>query len=81
MVARVRGKQKSLTTLADLIKKYVDTDQPIHVMVHHCNGLDQANELKDLITSRYKCAEMIVTEYSPVMLGAAGPLIGLSVYS
>jgi DegV family protein with EDD domain len=81
VVARVRGNKKSLVTLVDLVGKYVDVGKPIHVMAHYTNGLEQAEELKDLLVSRYKCAEIYLTGLSPVMLGAAGPLIGLSVYA
>jgi fatty acid-binding protein DegV len=81
VVARVRGKKKSLTILAELVEKYVDTDKPIHVMVHYSNGIEQVEELKDLLVSRYNCVEMHLTQLSPVMLSAAGPLVGLSVYS
>jgi len=81
VVARVRGKRKSLDTLVGLVEKYIDTDQPIHVMVHYMDGIEQGEELRDLITSRYKCAEIHMTEYTPVMVSATGPMIGLSVYT
>ena len=81
VVARVRGKKKSFAILAELVEKYVDTDKPIHVMVHYSNGVEQVEELKDLLVSRYNCVEMHLTQLSPVMLSAAGPLVGLSVYS
>jgi len=81
VVARVRGARKSLTTLVELVEKYVDTDKPIHAMIHYSNGLEQVEELRDLLVSRYNCVEMYLTKLSPVILSAAGPLIGLSVYS
>ncbi len=81
VVARVRGTRKSLATLVDLVEKYVDTDKPIHAMVHYTNGIEQVEELKDLLVSRYNCVEMYLTRLSPVMVSAVGPLVGLSVYS
>ena len=81
VVARVRGKHKSLDTLVNLVKKYVDTDQPIHAMVHYMDGIEQGEELKELLKARYNCAEIYMTEYTPVMVSATGPMIGLSVYS
>jgi len=81
VVARVRGARKSLTTLVELVEKYVDTDKPIHAMVHYTNGPEQVEELKDLLISRYNCVEMYLTRLSPVMVSAAGPLVGLSIYS
>jgi fatty acid-binding protein DegV len=81
IVARVRGKRKALITLVELVEKYVDTDKPIHAMVHYSDGIEQVEELRNLLVSRYNCVEMYQTELSPVMLSAAGPLVGLSVYS
>jgi len=81
VVSRVRGKNKSLSTLVNLVEKYVDTDQPLHIMVHYSNGIEQGQELRDLLNSRYKCGEIYLSEYSPVMVAATGPMVGLSVYS
>lgn len=81
VVARVRGKNKALNTLIDLIPRYVDTKKPLHAMVHYFRGIDEGNQLRDMILSKYKCAEMYVTEFSPVMVASSGPMIGLSVYS
>ena len=81
VVSRVRGKSKSLTTLVNLVDKYVDTDRPLHMMVHYSNGIEQGEELRELLTSRYKCEEIYLSEYSPVMVAATGPMVGLSVYS
>jgi DegV family protein with EDD domain len=81
VVARVRNRQKSLSTLVDLVDKYVDTSQPLHMMVHYCNGIEQGEELRDMLTSRYNCVEMHLSEYSPIVLCAVGSLVGLSVYS
>jgi len=81
VVARVRGQRKSLNTLVELVEKYVDTNKPIHAMVHYSNGLEEVEELRCLLEARYNCVEMYQTELTPVMLSASGPLIGLSVYS
>jgi DegV family protein with EDD domain len=81
VVARVRGKNKALSTLVDLIPKYVDVKKPLHVMVHYFRGIEEGNQLRDMIQSKYKCTEIYVTEFSPVMVVSSGPMIGLSVYS
>lgn len=80
VVSRVRGKRKALETLAKLIQRYVDAKGDLHVMVHHMDGAVEAEELKDLITSRYRCVEVYTSEYTPVMLSAVGPMIGLAAY-
>ncbi len=81
VIARVRGRQKSLDKMVELVEKYVDVSKPLHVMTHYCDSREEGEALKQKVVSRYNCVEVHVTEYSPVMLGATGPVIGLSFYS
>lgn len=80
VVARVRGSYQSMTKLVDLVKKYDESDRPLHAMVHYTDGIKAAEELKQMLVSRYKCAEVFITRYTPVMLTATGPTLGLSFY-
>ncbi|UCB43764.1 MAG: DegV family protein [Dehalococcoidales bacterium] len=81
VVARVRGRNKSLAKLVDLVENYIDTELPTHVMVHYADGLETAEELKGMLESRYRCSEILLTPYSPVMIAATGPMVGISFYS
>jgi len=56
--------------------------QPLHVAVMHADALDRAKELMDEISSRFDCAELFITEFTPVMGVHTGPgLIGIAFYS
>ena len=81
VVARVRGRNKSLTKLVDLVDNYIDTELPAHIMVHYSDGLEAAEELKDMLEARYHCNEIYLSPYSPVMVSATGPMVGISFYS
>jgi DegV family protein with EDD domain len=81
VVARVRGKEKSLEKIVELVDKYVDTTQPLHVMVHYSNRPEEGEQLKQLVTARYKVNEFYMTEYTPVMCSTTGPIVGLSFYN
>ncbi len=81
VVARVRGRRNSIGRLVDLIDRYVDVDQPLHVMVHYSNGNGDAEELREMIAGRYDCVEVFTTPYTPAMVGATGPMVGISFYS
>ena len=81
VVARVRGRRKSISKVVDLIDRYADTRERLHVNVHHSNGVESGDELKNLIVGRYECAEVHVTPYSPAMVSATGPMVGVSFYS
>jgi DegV family protein with EDD domain len=81
VLARVRGKQKSLEKLVDMVDEYADTSKKMHFMVNYSNSVEDGQELKRLVAARYPGGELFMTEYSPVMCSATGPVIGLSFYS
>lgn len=81
VISRVRGKENAIPKLVDLVKEYSDTRKPLHVIVHYSNCREDAEKLKDLITSRYRCSEVYLTEFSPVMVSTTGPMCGISFYS
>lgn len=80
-LGKERGKKKAMLKLVDLIKKYADTDKPLHVFTHHTDHIEDAEELKEMVTSRYNCAEVYMTDLTPVMTVHTGPSVGLSFYS
>jgi DegV family protein with EDD domain len=81
VIARVRGKNQSLLKMIGLIGEYIETKPSIHVMVHYSVSREEGEELKDKINARYKCSELYITPYSPVMVSATGPMTGISFYS
>ena len=80
-MGRVNGWNKTMLKLADMVQEYTDTGKPLHVMVHYTDSIEDGEELKGLITSRYNCAEVFLTPYSPVMAAATGPVISVAFYS
>jgi fatty acid-binding protein DegV len=48
----------------------------------HADALDQAIALKNRISSQFDCAELFITEFTPVMGVHTGPgLLGVAFYS
>ncbi|MFC2019098.1 DegV family protein [Chloroflexota bacterium] len=80
-LGKERGKQKARQKLADLVANHADTSKPLHIIAHYSSHIEDANMLRDLVTSMYNCAESYVTELTPVMSAHTGPSIGLSFYS
>ncbi|MFP3974965.1 MAG: DegV family protein [Chloroflexota bacterium] len=80
-VGRVRGKRKAMEKLVDMVGDYIDTSKPIHLMVHYTDRFEEGEELKRLAISRYDCAEVYLTSYTPVMASATGPVLCLAFYS
>ena len=80
-LGKERGKQKALLKLVDMVKDYADISKPLHVMAHFTNRIEEGEELKEMVTSKYNCAEIYMTDLTPVMTTYTGPAVGLSFYS
>ncbi len=81
VVARVRGKENAIPKLVDMVKEYADIKKPLHVNVHYSNCKEDAEQIKKMVTTKYWCEEVFLTEYSPVMVSTTGPMCGISFYS
>lgn len=70
--ARPRSKAKAveimLQTMADRVG-----DSTVHVLVHHADELEEGERFKAEIARRFKCAEIYLTEFTPIMGVHAGP--------
>ncbi len=56
--------------------------QPLHVALMHADALNEVMALKNQLSSQYDCAELFITEFTPVMGAHTGPgVIGIAFYS
>jgi len=75
--SRERGIEKLLGFMRDRAGQ-----QPVHVAVMHAYALDEAEKLKERISSEFDCREIWLTEFSPVMGYATGTgTLGMAFYS
>ena len=64
------------------MRKKIEKGQPFHVAVMHADAMDRAIALRDQIASQFDCAELFITEFTPVMGAHTGPgVIGVAFYS
>lgn len=57
-------------------------DTPLHAAVMHADDLVGAQELKETISTRYKCEELFITPFTPVMGAHTGPgCLGIAFYN
>jgi DegV family protein with EDD domain len=80
-LGRVRGKQKAMEKVTDMIKDYADVNKPLHLMVHYTTDIIRAEKLKEMITTRYTCEEVYLTPFTPSMVIHTGPIVAVSFYS
>ena len=67
----VRNKKKGLDRLIKLMKAQVG-DSPVHVAVMHAYTPGEAEKLRQRIDSEFKCVELWISEFTPVMGYATG---------
>ena len=80
-VGAVRSKERGIDRLLKLMRGKVGLN-PAHVAVMHAYALDEAEKLKERVSSEFNCAELWITEFSPVMGYACGTgTLGLAFYS
>jgi DegV family protein with EDD domain len=74
--SREHGVERVLEITRDRVGK-----APVHVAVMHAYAPDDAEKLKEQVAAEFNCAELWVTEFSPVMGYATGTgTLGLAFY-
>ena len=74
--SRERGIEKMFKIMRDKVGQ-----SPVHVVVMHAFAPDEAEKLKEQVAAEFNCAELWITEFSPVMGYATGTgTLGLAFY-
>jgi DegV family protein with EDD domain len=76
-----RNKGNGIDRLFRIMRSKVGLN-PVHVAVMHAYAADEAEKLKERVSSEFNCAELWVTEFSPLMGYACGTgTLGFAFYS
>ena len=76
-----RSKKSGVERMLKIMKEKVGLSA-VHVVVMHAYALDEAEKLKEQISSEFNCAELWLTEFSPLMGYTCGTgTLGLAFYS
>ena len=67
----VRNREHGINRLLETLRDKVG-QSPVHVAVMHAYAPEEAERLKERIASEFNCAELFITEFSPVMGYATG---------
>ena len=79
-VGVARSKKGGVERLLKMMRDRVGL-KPVHVAVTHAYALEDAEELKERISSEFNCAELWITEFSPLMGYACGTgTLGIAFY-
>ncbi len=78
--ARPRTMPKAIRIMLQYMADQAD-GRPLHVAVIHADVPEEAEALRQQVAERFDCAELYVTEFTPVMGVHAGPgVLGLAFY-
>jgi fatty acid-binding protein DegV len=76
----VRSKERGVDKMLAMMREKVG-QSPVHVAVMHAYTPEDAERLKAQVASEFKCAELWITEFSPLMGYATGTgTLGLAFY-
>ena len=79
--AAVRNRKSGIERILQMMREKVGQN-PVHVAVMHAYAPDEAERLKERIASEFDCAELWITEFSPVMGYACGTgTVGIAFYT
>jgi len=79
-VERARTRAKAMKRLLEIMAERVG-ESPVHVMVHHADMPEEAETVRAQIAVQFDCAELHVTEFTPLMGVHTGPgLVGIAFY-
>ena len=67
----VRNKEHGINCILQKLRDKVG-QSPVHVAVMHAYALNEAERLKERVSSEFNCAELWLTEFSPLMGYATG---------
>lgn len=81
LVARPRSRARAVESLLEYMEERVG-GHPLRVNILHADQPQEARELEGLITSRFRCLEVITTVFTPVIGAHTGPgLLGVAFYA
>jgi DegV family protein with EDD domain len=80
VIGMVRNRERGINRLIDIMKGKLGKAR-VHVAVMHAFAPDDAKSLMERVSSEFNCAELWLTEFSPLMVYACGTgTLGMAFY-
>jgi len=67
-----RTKQSGVEKILHIMRNHVCSSKPVHIAAMHADSLEEAEKLKERIATEFDCAELFITNFSPVIGYATG---------
>jgi DegV family protein with EDD domain len=80
-VGMVRNRKHGIERILQMMREKAG-QSPVHVAIMHAYAPDEAKKLKERVASEFNCAELWLTEFSPIIGYACGTgTVGIAFYS
>lgn len=81
IASATRTKHGGVEKMLHTMREHVGTTDPVHVAIMHADTFEEAEKLKERIAAEFNCAELFITDCSPVIGYATGRgTVGLGYY-
>lgn len=81
VVEKPRTRRRAIRRLLALMGEKLEGGRPLHVSVQHAGAGEEARNLRDEVAERFRPEEVLISEFSLVMVSQTGPgLLGLAFY-
>jgi len=80
LLRRVPQATDRAEALAEVVTELMDRSAPAHAIIHYSNNRDEGKALQRSLSRRVTFAECHMSEYSPLVTCASGPLLGVAFY-
>jgi DegV family protein with EDD domain len=67
-----RTKRSGIEKMLSMMRKQIGHSGQIHVAVMHADAVEEAQMLRERIAAEFNCAELFVTDFTPIMACATG---------
>jgi DegV family protein with EDD domain len=67
-----RTKRGGIEKMLNMMREQVGNSRQVHVAVMHADAAEEARMLKERIAAEFNCAELFVTDFTPIMACATG---------
>jgi DegV family protein with EDD domain len=75
-----RGRESAIQVMLELVRNHVGSDE-LHAVVFHSDRLEEAEGLRHRVDTGFRCKELYVSDFTPVMGIHTGPgVLGLAYY-
>jgi DegV family protein with EDD domain len=79
--ARPRTKPRAIQLILQQMAEQ-PPDRPMHAAIAHADVQEEAEDLRRTVSERFQCAELLLTEFTPVVGAHTGPgLLGIAFYT